>query len=116
MQSTLVRAACDNKTIRLRLKNWISRGYKLVATSTTPTFNSSNFTVEQIVKNVEKGVVVHLACEKSKGTIVVARKNKDSIADGYDDLMYGYEVKSFTNVKPLGKVRVSRLSTGISAH
>ena len=116
MQSTLVRAACDHRTIRVRLRHWFSKGYRLLAVSDTTTFNSKVFTIEQVVKSLENGVTMHLYHEKDRCSVTVSRNTDGSAVDGYESLKFGYEAKSHTTVKPLSKVRPSRVSSGISAY
>ena len=116
MQSTLVRAACDHRTIRVRLRHWFSRGYRLLAVSSTPTFKGDVFTIEQVVKSLESGVTMHLYRERDRSSVTVSRNSDGSAVDGHESLVFGYETKSYTNVKPLSKANPSRLSSGITAY
>lgn len=113
MQSTLVRAACDHRTIRIRLRNWFNKGYRLVAVSTTPTFNYSEFTINEIVESVERGITVHLASEKDRNSIAISRNTDGLSVQGHEPLVFGYVVKSHTSMKPSSRVNPSRITTGL---
>lgn len=116
MHSTLVRAACDHRTIRIRLRHWFNRGYRLLAMSSTPTFKGGVFTIEQVIKSLESGVTMHLYHERDRSSVTVSRNDDGGVIEGHESLMFAYEAKSCTNLKPLSKARPSRISSGISAY
>ena len=116
MHSTLVRAACDHRTIRIRLLHWFNRGYRLLTVSSTPTFKGGVFTIEQVIKSLESGVTMHLYHERDRSSVTVSRNGYSSVIEGHESLMFAYEARSCTDSKPLSKARSSRISSGISAY
>ena len=64
-----------------------------MAVSSTPTFKGKAFTIDQVVKTLERGVTMHLYHEKNRSSVTVFR-NSDETAVGNDTstLAFGYRL------------------------